>query len=75
MRFLGGLVAPALGGGGLLVVVLLAVMNFGELSGAKEGIATLLPWLVLVAALLGIINGRRQSIRLPASSATHSQCL
>lgn len=70
-----GLVAPALGGGGLLVVVLLAVMNFGELSGAKEGIATLLPWLVLVAALLGIINVRRQSIRLPASSATHSQCL
>ncbi|MCY1535751.1 hypothetical protein D9M68_711700 [compost metagenome] len=69
-----GLVAPILGGGGLLAVVLLAVMNFGELSGAKDGIATLLPWLVLVAALLGVINGRRKSIRMPANSV-NALCL
>lgn len=64
-----GLVAPALGGSGLLAVVLLAVMNFSELSGAKEGIATLLPWLVPVAALLGVINGCRKSIRLTVNPA------
>lgn len=63
-----GVVAPTLGGSGLLAVVLLAFANFGELSGAEDGIATLLPWLVLAAAVLGILNGRRKSIRLPANS-------
>ncbi|BBP61274.1 APC family permease [Pseudomonas sp. St316] len=63
-HFWQGLVAPALGGAGLFVVVLLAITNFQELSGAKSGLASQLPWLVLVAAILGVVNGIRKPKRL-----------
>ncbi|WP_051889738.1 APC family permease [Burkholderia cepacia] len=52
-----GFIAPAFGGLGLLVVVIIAVTNFGSLSGTTEGLSTQLPWLVLVAAVVGIANG------------------
>lgn len=52
-----GYVAPILGGIGLFAVVLLAITNFDELSGAKSGLARFLPWLVVIAALVGVING------------------
>lgn len=52
-----GFVAPFLGGIGLLVVVVIAVTNFGALSGSTEGLSTRLPWLVLIAAVVGIANG------------------
>lgn len=56
-----GIIAPAIGGLGLIVVVALAIANFGDLSGAKEGLAQYLPLLVIVAAVVGILNvpGRR----------------
>ncbi|WP_413704267.1 APC family permease [Pseudomonas sp. Pseusp16] len=56
-----GFIAPMLGGTGLILVVILALTNFQELSGAKSGMASLLPWLVPIAAIVGIINGRRKA--------------
>ena len=64
-----GVIAPTLGGCGLATAVVLAVANFGELTGAKEGIATLLPWLVVIAALLGVINGVRAKGKFPVTPA------
>ncbi|WP_321890102.1 MULTISPECIES: APC family permease [Paraburkholderia] len=52
-----GFIAPILGGAGLLGVVIIAVTNFDALSGATDGLSTRLPWLVLIAALAGIVNG------------------
>lgn len=64
-----GVIAPTLGGCGLATAVVLAVANFDELTGAKEGIATLLPWLVVIAALLGVINGFRAKRDIPVTPA------
>ncbi|MBK5003811.1 APC family permease [Pseudomonas sp. S32] len=64
-----GLIAPALGGFGLLAAVILAVQNFGELTGTKEGLVTLFPWLVLLAASLGVINGMRAKGKFPVTPA------
>jgi amino acid transporter len=64
-----GVIAPTLGGCGLATAVVLAVANFDELTGAKEGIATLLPWLVVIAALLGVINGFRAKRDFPVTPA------
>lgn len=50
-------IAPTLGGLGLIVAIVLAVVNFDQLSGVVEGPATLLPWLLLLAALLGGVIG------------------
>ncbi|MCI0914189.1 APC family permease [Pseudomonas putida] len=63
-HFWQGLVAPVLGGSGLFAVVLLAISNFQDLSGAKSGLASQLPWLVLVAAVVGTLNGIRKPKRL-----------
>lgn len=51
------LIAPGLGAILLAVIAVLAIINFSELSGATEGPATLLPWLVIVAMVIGIIVG------------------
>lgn len=52
-----GLAAPLLGGAGLWLIVALAIRHFGFLTGVESGPLTLVPWLVLVAALLGIVRG------------------
>lgn len=65
-----GIVAPVLGGSVLFAVCLLAVMNFGELVGAKEGLITLLPWLVVAAAAIGILNGLRKALQSSPSTAS-----
>lgn len=62
-----GVIAPTLGGGGLALAVFLAVSNFGELTGTKEGLAPYLPWLVLIAAVLGLLNGYRFRNKLDAT--------
>lgn len=59
-----GLVAPSLGGIGLSVAAYLAVTNFAELSGANSGLASYLPWLIPIAACLGILNGTRKQTYL-----------
>ncbi|MFV3314253.1 APC family permease [Pseudomonas sp. NY15374] len=64
-----GVIAPTLGGGGLAFAVFLAVKNFSELTGTKEGLATYLPWLVLIAAVLGLLNGYRAKDKLHATNA------
>lgn len=48
-------VAPALGALGLSAAVWLAIDNWSLLAGATEGLPTKLPWLVVVAAGLGLI--------------------
>jgi len=53
-----GQIAPALGGAVLLVIVVLAVMNFGDLSGMTGGLATYLPLLIILASALGWMNGK-----------------
>jgi len=57
-----GLVAPLLGGIGLSVAAYLAFANFAELSGANSGLASNLPWLIPIAACVGIINGTRKRV-------------
>jgi|APMI01.1.fsa_nt_gi amino acid transporter len=54
-------VAPALGGVGLCAAIVLAVINFPILTGVTEGPATLLPWLLLVAAIGGLVIGIARS--------------
>lgn len=54
-----GIIAPTLGGSGLLLAVFLAVSHFSELTGAKDGLAIHLPWVVAIVAMLGLINGYR----------------
>ena len=50
-------IAPALGGLGLIGAILLAVVNFPLLTGVTEGPATLLPLLIVIAAIAGLIIG------------------
>ncbi|GGG61643.1 amino acid permease [Kocuria dechangensis] len=47
-------IAPILGALGLLTAAYLAVANWDLLAGATSGLPTLLPWLVVVAAVLGV---------------------
>lgn len=54
-------IAPALGGIGLVAAIVLAVVNFPLLTGVTEGPATLLPWLLVVAAIGGLIIGITRS--------------
>ena len=51
------LLAPTLGFIGLLAAIILAFTNFGLVVSAEEGPALLLPWLLPVAALIGIVIG------------------
>lgn len=67
--FFQGIVSPLIGGLGLLSVAYLAVTNFGELSGAQEGLASNLPWVLPIVVILAIINGRRQSIKSSSQKA------
>lgn len=69
------MVAPALGGLGLLLAIYLAFKNFEALAGTSEGVAGLLPWLVPIALAAGLILGfirDRQGVRpdLGAESLT-----
>ncbi len=50
-------IAPALGGVGLIITIVIAVVNFPLLTGVSEGPATLLPVLLIVAAVAGLIAG------------------
>jgi len=54
-------IAPTLGGVGLAVALVLAVINFPLLTGVTEGPATLLPWLLVIAAVAGLITGVMRS--------------
>lgn len=64
-----GIIAPAIGGAGLVLVVILAIANFGDLSGAKDGLAPYLPLLVIVAAVVGMLNVPRKRAGLETSPA------
>lgn len=62
-----GLIAPLLGGAGLIFVVILALTNFHELTSSSSEFAGFLPWLVPIAAALGIINGKRKAANYTAN--------
>jgi amino acid transporter len=51
------LIAPALGGLGLVVAIVLAVVNFPLLTGVSSGPFTLLPALIVLAAVVGLVMG------------------
>lgn len=51
------LIAPALGGIGLAVAIVLAVINFPLLTGVSSGPFTLLPALIVLAAVVGLVIG------------------
>jgi amino acid transporter len=48
------LIAPALGFAGLVTAIYLVLRNFDVLTGATSGAVPLLPWLIPLAALLGV---------------------
>ncbi len=49
------IVAPLLGAAGLITGVVLALRNFDVLTGATSGAVTLLPWLLPIAAVVGLV--------------------
>jgi amino acid transporter len=49
------LVAPLLGAAGLLAIIVLAVRNWDLLSGATSGLAAQLPWVLVLAAAVGVL--------------------
>ncbi|MGD9605843.1 MAG: APC family permease [Leucobacter sp.] len=56
------LIAPLIGGVMLLVAVVLAVTNFGELIGASGPVTVLLPALYLVSIAVGLIVGATRRV-------------
>lgn len=54
-------IAPALGGLGLVGAIILAVMNFPLLTGVTEGLGTMLPVLLVLAAVVGLMIGTLRS--------------
>ncbi|MFP3459989.1 APC family permease [Arthrobacter globiformis] len=62
-RLWSGVIAPVLGGLGLAGAAFLAVTNWDLLTGAKEGLPTLLPWLVVLAVVAGVLWATFSEIR------------
>jgi amino acid transporter len=64
------LVAPLLGALGLLAGIVLAVLNFGTLTGITGAAASLLPLLIPVVALVAVVvaSRRRHAVRLAATT-------
>lgn len=58
-------VAPGLGAAGLFVAAYLAIDNWEILTGATSGLPKYLPWLIALAALLGLVwaSLTRDSVR------------
>src|SRR4051812_4294453 len=52
------LIAPALGGAGLLTAFILAIVNFRTLAGSNSDVIALLPWLILIVVVLGFAVGQ-----------------
>jgi len=52
------LIAPALGGAGLLTAFILAIVNFRTLAGSDSDVIALLPWLILIVVVLGFAVGQ-----------------
>jgi hypothetical protein len=63
LRLWSGVIAPVLGGLGLAGAAFLAVTNWDLLTGAKEGLPTLLPWLVVLAVVAGVLWATFSEIR------------
>jgi amino acid transporter len=50
-----GFAAPALGGAGLAAAIYLSLHNFDALTGVTSGPVTYLPWLIPLAAVIGLL--------------------
>jgi amino acid transporter len=57
------LIAPVLGTAGLVTAVVLSLRNFDVLTGRTTGLVPLLPWLLPIAALVGLAVGVARSRR------------
>ncbi|MER5184092.1 APC family permease [Streptomyces sp. NPDC002896] len=68
------LIAPGLGGAGLVAAIVLALKNWGVLVGAGTGFSGYLPWIVpaviLIGVLLPVSAGRNSATSNPANSLT-----
>lgn len=53
--------APVIGAAGLIVAIVLAVRNFDVLTGVSSGPVTLLPWTLVVMAIVGLVVGEIRS--------------
>ena len=51
------LIAPGLGGLGLLFIVILAIFNFPAVAGSDNVVIGALPWLLLVVLVIGLVTG------------------
>jgi amino acid transporter len=57
------IIAPLLGTAGLVTAVVLSLRNFDVLTGRTTGLVPLLPWLLPIAALIGLAIGVARSRR------------
>ncbi|MRH88450.1 amino acid permease [Nocardia sp. SYP-A9097] len=62
-------VAPALGGLGLIVVIILAIMNFPTMAGSDAAWIGLLPWLLPVLVVAGLCTAAFLRRNRPATYA------
>jgi amino acid transporter len=63
------LVAPILGCAGLLMVIVLGIRNWALLTGATTGLAVYLPWLLVLAAVAGVVLGWVKRDSVPSIAA------
>lgn len=68
----GSIVAPGLGGLGLMVGLVLMVANYSSLTGSDVGWINAMPWLILVAALVGWVAAGTQSAPEPEEVVDHA---
>lgn len=73
-RLWSGGIAPVLGGIGLAGAAYLAIQNWNLLTGATSGFPILLPWLIVLAIIVGVLwaAGAKGRTITPASP-THGQ--
>lgn len=64
-RYLSTLVAPALGGVGLIAAFVMAVANFSTIAGSDSPVIARLPWLLLVTMVAGVVVARHLGARRP----------
>ena len=60
-------VAPAIGGMAIAVATVLAVANYSALTGVDSRVINSLPWLLVLSALIGIVQGQWLRVNRPAT--------
>ena len=60
-------IAPAIGGMAIAVATVLAVANYSSLTGEESRINNSLPWLLVLSALIGIVQGQWLRVNRPTT--------